>query len=82
VLSGKVVCQCFNVTEPDISAALAEIEGEPATRLAHLRGRLKCGSNCGSCLPELRSLVQKVVAPAASAVAPAQAAARFVGSAR
>jgi assimilatory nitrate reductase catalytic subunit len=78
VLSGKVVCQCFNVTEPDITAALAEIEGEPAMRLAHLCGRLKCGSNCGSCLPELRSLVQKVVAPATSAVAPAQAGAQSI----
>jgi assimilatory nitrate reductase catalytic subunit len=60
VLSGKVVCQCFNVTEPDIVAALGETEGDPATRLAHLGRRFKCGSNCGSCLPELRALARRV----------------------
>jgi assimilatory nitrate reductase catalytic subunit len=60
MLSGKVVCQCFNVTEPDITAALAEIDGDPAMRLAHLCGRLKCGSNCGSCMPELRMLAARV----------------------
>ncbi len=60
VLAGRVVCQCWNVTQPDIVAALPECAGDPRERLAGLTARLKCGSNCGSCLPELRELVAKV----------------------
>ncbi len=29
-----------------------------AQRLAALQGGLKCGTNCGSCIPELRRLVR------------------------
>jgi assimilatory nitrate reductase catalytic subunit len=60
VLTGRVVCQCWNVTEPDIVTALADCAGSPGERLAHLAARLKCGTNCGSCLPELRALAGKV----------------------
>ncbi|HEX7606458.1 MAG TPA: molybdopterin-dependent oxidoreductase, partial [Usitatibacter sp.] len=60
VLTGRVVCQCWNVTEPDIVAALADCAGSPDERLAHLAARLKCGTNCGSCLPELRGIAEKV----------------------
>ena len=56
VLAGRVVCQCFNVTEDTIIAALGEIGGEPGERLRQLQQHLKCGSNCGSCGPELRQL--------------------------
>jgi assimilatory nitrate reductase catalytic subunit len=56
---GRVVCQCWNVSEPDILSALAECSGAPRDRLAQLGSRLKCGTNCGSCLPELRELVSK-----------------------
>jgi assimilatory nitrate reductase catalytic subunit len=74
VLSGRVVCQCFNVTEPDIVAALAETAGDPAARLAHLGDRFKCGSNCGSCLPELRALAQRTT------VTPVQTGAQLAAS--
>ena len=57
VLAGRVVCQCFNVTEDTIIAALGEIGGEPGERRQQLQQHLKCGSNCGSCEPELRQLL-------------------------
>jgi assimilatory nitrate reductase catalytic subunit len=60
VLAGRVVCQCFNVTEDTIVAALDELAGEPKDRYAALQAQLKCGSNCGSCMPELRQLVARV----------------------
>ena len=60
VLSGKVVCQCFNVGEDTITAALGDIAGEPRARYAALQQQLKCGTNCGSCVPELRQLVERV----------------------
>ncbi len=60
VLAGRVVCQCFNVTEDTIVTTLVSIAGEPGERCRQLQQQLKCGSNCGSCVPELRRLVAKI----------------------
>jgi assimilatory nitrate reductase catalytic subunit len=46
------VCNCFNVSEREIDAFLAE-----SNSIAALQASLKCGTNCGSCLPELRRKV-------------------------
>jgi assimilatory nitrate reductase catalytic subunit len=56
----KQVCTCFNVSEADILAGLSacDAKADPAQRLAQLQGTLKCGTNCGSCLPAVRKLVQ------------------------
>jgi assimilatory nitrate reductase catalytic subunit len=54
---GKVVCNCFNVAESEIITFCATAAGDTQARLAALQGAKKCGSNCGSCLPELRTLV-------------------------
>lgn len=62
VLAGRVVCQCFNITEHVIVSALGEIAGEPGERFRQLQADFKCGSNCGSCLPELRQLVARIAA--------------------
>ena len=59
MLAGRLVCQCFNVTEDVITAALGEIAGEPDARYRQLRQQLKCGTNCGSCVPELKQLLAK-----------------------
>jgi assimilatory nitrate reductase catalytic subunit len=55
---GKQVCTCFNVSEIAIRAQLAECSGSPEQRLSTLQDELKCGTNCGSCIPELRRLVR------------------------
>ena len=55
---GQQVCTCFNVSEPAILQSLATCTGSAAQRLATLQGRLQCGTNCGSCLPALKKLVQ------------------------
>jgi len=56
--AGRQVCTCFNVAEPAIVETLATCSGSAVQRLASLQERLKCGSNCGSCIPELKRLVQ------------------------
>ena len=61
---GKVVCSCFGVTETAISAQLADCSGSDGERLAILQATLKCGTNCGSCLPELKRMVRSQPAPA------------------
>jgi assimilatory nitrate reductase catalytic subunit len=48
---GRIVCNCFEVSETDIRAAVAR-----GADLSTLQRSLKCGTNCGSCVPELRRL--------------------------
>ena len=54
------VCNCLDVTELEIAATLARCSGSIEVRLAQLQATLKCGTQCGSCLPALRRLVQHV----------------------
>jgi assimilatory nitrate reductase catalytic subunit len=51
--SGAIVCACFGVGENALKAAIAQ----GATSVEALGIRLKAGSNCGSCIPELRQLL-------------------------
>ena len=51
-LRGRTLCNCFDVAEADIVSAIAA-----GASLAGLQKELKCGTRCGSCLPELRRLV-------------------------
>jgi assimilatory nitrate reductase catalytic subunit len=46
------VCACFKVPESTIRSAVAA-----GASLAKLQKELKCGTNCGSCVPELLRLV-------------------------
>ena len=55
---GRQVCSCFNVSENEIAACLARTSGPSEAWLRALQAELKCGTNCGSCLPEVRRLVQ------------------------
>ncbi len=54
---GKVVCNCFNVSENEIIDFCSAANGDGAVKLTALQAAKKCGTNCGSCLPELRTLV-------------------------
>ena len=55
---GKQVCTCFNVSEEAIRADLATRDGSDEQRLNGLQTQLQCGTNCGSCIPELRKIIQ------------------------
>jgi assimilatory nitrate reductase catalytic subunit len=55
---GRAICTCFGVTDAQIGASLAQCEGSDGERFAHLQSELKCGTNCGSCIPELKRLVR------------------------
>ncbi len=55
---GRQVCSCFDVGEPQIAATLARCSGTADAQLASLQSELKCGTNCGSCVPELKRLVR------------------------
>jgi len=45
---GRIVCSCFDVSDNEIAGF---------SDLGTLQQTLKCGTNCGSCLPELRRRV-------------------------
>ena len=55
---GRQVCSCFNVSEIEIRNTLASCAGSPDTQLQQLQEALKCGTNCGSCVPELKRIVR------------------------
>ena len=54
----RQVCTCFDVSEDRIEAALRHTTGSAAARLASVQEQLKCGTNCGSCRPELERMVR------------------------
>ena len=49
---GKIVCSCLDVSENEIVDAC-----ESGADLQTLQAKLKCGTQCGSCVPELKRLV-------------------------
>ncbi|MBT9503983.1 MAG: molybdopterin-dependent oxidoreductase [Burkholderiaceae bacterium] len=51
------ICNCLDVSEARISDCLGRASGDAGTRLATLQAELRCGTQCGSCLPSLRRLV-------------------------
>jgi assimilatory nitrate reductase catalytic subunit len=56
--AGPLVCSCFGVGRHAIAACAREL-GRAATAAA-VGKRLKCGSNCGSCVPEIQAIVAQV----------------------
>ncbi len=50
---GKIICNCLDVAENDIIETI-----EMGADLQTLQNKLRCGTECGSCVPELKKLVQ------------------------
>ena len=51
---GRIICSCFSVGAEAIREAIAG-GGDSVTALG---AKLRCGTNCGSCVPELKGLFQ------------------------
>lgn len=47
---GRIICSCFSVGENAIREAAGGCDSAAA-----LGAKLRCGTNCGSCVPELES---------------------------
>jgi exodeoxyribonuclease III len=60
VSSGPIVCACFSVGLAAIRGAVAS---GAATNLESIGAALRAGTNCGSCLPELKRIVVEVRVP-------------------
>jgi assimilatory nitrate reductase catalytic subunit len=63
VSRGKQVCACFNVADVAIDAHLRQCQGSSPERLSSLQSALKCGTQCGSCVPQLQRMVRDTLAP-------------------
>ncbi|HEX7455384.1 MAG TPA: (2Fe-2S)-binding protein, partial [Gallionella sp.] len=48
---GRIVCNCLDVSEQEI---LHEVNNR--LDVSAIQAKLKCGTQCGSCLPELKRL--------------------------
>jgi NAD(P)H-nitrite reductase large subunit len=59
---GALICSCFQVSEMRIRAAIAAGCRDSAA----LGAQLRCGTNCGSCVPELNRLISECGAPVAN----------------
>lgn len=55
VIKGNIVCSCFGVGDNQIKSAVAQ----GAQTVKALGVALQCGTNCGSCIPELRRFIPK-----------------------
>ncbi len=51
----RMICSCFRVSEAQILDAIAQ----GARSVEELGKRLRCGTNCGSCIPELQQLLKQ-----------------------
>ena len=57
---GTIICSCFQIGDKQIKATI-----ETGIKTTDELGEtLKCGTNCGSCVPELTSLIEKFSIPA------------------
>ncbi|MDG1813009.1 MAG: nitrate reductase [Porticoccaceae bacterium] len=54
---GKQVCSCFKVSEKTITDAIER----GACSAQELGRQLQCGTNCGSCIPELNNLITQTL---------------------
>jgi assimilatory nitrate reductase catalytic subunit len=54
--TGPVVCACFGVGR----AAICETIASGARSAADIGAKLKAGTNCGSCIPELKQLIARM----------------------
>ncbi|WP_288881154.1 nitrate reductase [uncultured Kosakonia sp.] len=53
--AGATICSCFAVGERAISEAIQS----GCNSVSRLGEKLKCGTNCGSCIPELKRLIAR-----------------------
>ncbi|GLX81842.1 nitrate reductase [Thalassotalea eurytherma] len=54
-MQGKVVCSCFSVREKNIVEAI----NKGCRDVTTLGSQLNCGTNCGSCRPELKQYIKR-----------------------
>ncbi len=57
--TSRQVCACHDVSEARIVAVLQASAGSEIERLACVQQSLRCGTECGSCLPAVKALLRR-----------------------
>ena len=52
---GTIICSCFQIGDKQIKSAVED----GFNTIDTLGSQLKCGTNCGSCVPELKTLIEQ-----------------------
>ncbi|WP_312226651.1 nitrate reductase [Pseudescherichia sp.] len=55
--AGATICSCFGVGELTIADAVRQ----GCSSVQQLGAKLKCGTNCGSCIPELKTIIDEQI---------------------
>jgi assimilatory nitrate reductase catalytic subunit len=71
--TGKIICSCFSVGDETICGA---IRSKKLSTPAEIGTALRAGTNCGSCIPELKKLLATAGATASAALSNAEASSR------
>jgi assimilatory nitrate reductase catalytic subunit len=53
---GNILCACFGVSAESVRESIAR---HPSSSVADIGRRLRAGTNCGSCIPELKALLAR-----------------------
>ena len=61
IVGERLVCACFSVGVETLRAA---VSGRRVTSVGEIGEALRAGTNCGSCIPELREILRECLAPA------------------
>ena len=54
IARARIVCTCENVTDQALEHAIAAGHG-----LEQLKATLRCGTGCGSCVPQIKQMIQR-----------------------
>jgi assimilatory nitrate reductase catalytic subunit len=56
---GKAICNCFNVSADTMKQCLSKMPAgtSPEDAMTSLQSETQCGTNCGSCKPEVKQII-------------------------
>ena len=69
-LTGRVVCQCFGVTEPEIERVVRDNQLQTVEQVTHYT---KAGGGCGKCKAQIEKILGRIGEERARAALPAPA---------
>ena len=68
ILEGKVICNCFGITEDEIEHVVRDSKLTTAEQVTNY---CKAGGGCGGCIPQIEGIIERVQAELKQAEAPA-----------
>jgi assimilatory nitrate reductase catalytic subunit len=70
---GQTICTCTGVKDVAIEAWLKANHGPESLQLEGLKTKLKCGTECGSCVPQLKRMISLKASLAEQSASPSLA---------